>query len=76
MYDPDLYRDKAEIAKWKERDPIPALIARAGIEQADVDAIEASTGREIDDAVDFAERGTDEPVAELTRWVTSEPGRT
>jgi pyruvate dehydrogenase E1 component alpha subunit len=24
MYDPDLYRDPAEVAAWKERDPIPA----------------------------------------------------
>ena len=28
MYDPDRYRDKAEIERWKERDPIPALAAR------------------------------------------------
>jgi pyruvate dehydrogenase E1 component alpha subunit len=26
MYDPDLYRDPAEIAAWKQRDPIPALV--------------------------------------------------
>jgi pyruvate dehydrogenase E1 component alpha subunit len=76
MYDPDLYRDKAEVERWKERDPIPALVASAGIEQADVDAIEADAQRELDDAVAFAENGTDEPVAELTRWVTSEAGRT
>ena len=76
MYDPDLYRDKAEIARWKERDPIPAFIERAGIAPADVDAIEDAARREIDDAVEFAERGTDEPVGDLTRWVTSEAGRT
>ena len=28
MYDPDRYRDKAEIERWKERDPIPALTER------------------------------------------------
>ena len=28
MYDPDLYRSKDEIARWKEHDPIPALVAR------------------------------------------------
>jgi pyruvate dehydrogenase E1 component alpha subunit len=27
MYDPDLYRDPAEVAAWKERDPIPAFAA-------------------------------------------------
>jgi pyruvate dehydrogenase E1 component alpha subunit len=76
MYDPDLYRDKAEIAQWKERDPIPALIARAEITPAEVDAIEADAKVEIDDAVAFAEQGTDEPVESLTRFVTSELGRT
>ena len=25
MYDPDLYRDKNEILKWKEKDPIDFL---------------------------------------------------
>ena len=33
MYDPERYRDKAEVASWKERDPIPAL-HRAGADRA------------------------------------------
>ena len=49
---------------------------RAGSNTADVDAIEADAKAEIDDAVAFAEQGTDEPVADLTRFVTSELGRT
>ena len=76
MYDPELYRDKAEVAQWKERDPIVTFAARAGIATADVDAVEAAAQAEIDDAVAFAEQGTDEPVADLTRFVTSELGRT
>jgi pyruvate dehydrogenase E1 component alpha subunit len=28
MYDPELYREKAEVEEWKKRDPIPALIRR------------------------------------------------
>jgi len=76
MYDPELYREKTEVAHWKERDPIPAFIARAAIDQAEIDTIEAETMSEIDDAVAFAEQGTDEPVADLTRFVTSELGRT
>ena len=28
MFDPDLYRDKAEVEAWKERDPIPLLAQR------------------------------------------------
>jgi TPP-dependent pyruvate/acetoin dehydrogenase alpha subunit len=76
MYDPELYRDKAEVAQWKERDPIPAFIAWAEIEPAEIDIIEADVKGEIDDAVAFAEQGTDEPVEDLTRFVTSEAGRT
>ncbi len=29
MYDPDRYRDKAEIEHWKERDPVEGLARRA-----------------------------------------------
>jgi TPP-dependent pyruvate/acetoin dehydrogenase alpha subunit len=76
MYDPELYRDKAEVARWKERDPIPAFVAQAGIEPSEIDRIEADVKAEIDDAVAFAEQGTDEPVEDLTRFVTSETGRT
>lgn len=76
MYDPELYREKAEVEKWKEHDPIPALVARAAIEQSEIDAIEADARSEIDDAVAFAEQGTDEPIEDLTRFVTSELGRT
>jgi pyruvate dehydrogenase E1 component alpha subunit len=76
MYDPELYREKTEVAHWKERDPIPAFIERVAIEQAEIDAIEAEAKSEIDDAVAFAEQGTDEPIEHLTRFVTSELGRT
>jgi pyruvate dehydrogenase E1 component alpha subunit len=76
MYDPELYRAKEEVAQWKERDPIPAFITQAAIEQAEIDTIEADAKAEIDDAVAFAEQGTDEPIEYLTRFVTSELGRT
>jgi len=76
MYDPELYREKTEVTKWKERDPIPALIERAQITQTEIEKIEADAKAEIDDAVAFAEQGTDEPVDSLTRFVTSELGRT
>jgi len=76
MYDPDRYRDKSEVARWKERDPIPAFVARCGIADDDIAAIERDAAAEIDTAVAFAEAGTPEPVEDLTRFVTSEPGRT
>jgi len=76
MYDPELYREKAEVTQWKERDPIPAFVESAGFEASAVEAIEVDAKAEIDDAVAFAEQGTDEPVEDLTRFVTSEAGRT
>jgi TPP-dependent pyruvate/acetoin dehydrogenase alpha subunit len=73
MYDPERYREKAEVAAWKEHDPIAALVASAPIGADDVERIEAEARDEIDDAVAFAEQGTDEPVGDLTRFVVSEP---
>jgi TPP-dependent pyruvate/acetoin dehydrogenase alpha subunit len=78
MYDPDLYRDKAEIQHWKERDPLVLLEARLRTGTFDDDyvaAMEAEITAEIDDAVAFAEAGTDEPVSELTRFLCSEDDR-
>jgi TPP-dependent pyruvate/acetoin dehydrogenase alpha subunit len=69
MFDPELYRDKAEVERWKQRDPIVTLEKRLRaaslLADADLAAIEADVGRELAAAVDFDERGTLEPVAEL-----------
>ena len=77
MFDPELYRAKAEVEEWKQRDPIAALTARlrgAGlVDDAALAAIERDAQAEIDDAVAFAEAGSWEPVAELTRFVYSGP---
>jgi pyruvate dehydrogenase E1 component alpha subunit len=76
MFDPELYRDKAEVERWKERDPIEALAARLAREGALDDAarevLERSCREEVDAAVAFAEAGTLEPASELLRFVTSE----
>jgi pyruvate dehydrogenase E1 component alpha subunit len=76
MYDPELYRDKAEVEEWKRRDPLLVLSGReeaAGALDVDVVAeMEAEVAAEIDDAVAFAEAGTLEPVEDLTRFVHSE----
>ncbi|HUL83164.1 MAG TPA: pyruvate dehydrogenase (acetyl-transferring) E1 component subunit alpha [Gammaproteobacteria bacterium] len=73
MFDPELYRDKAEVERWKQRDPIPALAARlrdgALLGDADVAALEAKIGRELAEAIDFAERGSLDPAADLARDV-------
>jgi pyruvate dehydrogenase E1 component alpha subunit len=72
MYDPELYRDKAEVELWKQRDPIPALVARAGLDSALVERIDGEVVAAVDAAVAFAEAGTPEPVEDLLRFVTSD----
>jgi pyruvate dehydrogenase E1 component subunit alpha len=73
MYDPDLYRSKEEIARWRERDPVAALTGRlegAGLVDAgDAEVVERSIGEEIEAAIAFAEAGTEEPVSDLERFV-------
>ena len=76
MYDPDRYREKAEIELWKERDPIDGLAARLRaadlLDDGDLAGIEEDVAAEVDDAVAFAEAAPEEPVEDLTRFVTSE----
>jgi pyruvate dehydrogenase E1 component alpha subunit len=76
MYDPDRYRDKAEIAEWKLRDPIATLGGRLAAEGRLDDAasaeMEARVAAEIDAAVAFADAAPLEPVEDLTRHVLSE----
>ena len=73
MYDPDLYRAKDEIERYKQHDPIPALIERLRtdglISEEDVDGLERSIAEEIEAAIEFAEAGTFEPVEDLERFV-------
>jgi pyruvate dehydrogenase E1 component alpha subunit len=76
MYDPELYREKAEVEVWRTRDPLDLLRARlegAGtFDEAWLDSTEREVEAEIDGAVEYAEAGTFEPVDELTRFVYHE----
>jgi len=75
MFDPELYRDKAEVEEWKKRGPIHSYTARlkANGELTEEQFLELDRAAiaEVDAAVAFAEAGTWEPVAELTRHVTA-----
>jgi pyruvate dehydrogenase E1 component alpha subunit len=75
MYDPDRYRAKDEVQHWKERDPITLLAARLlsdGLAtDDDLEAIDRAAVAEVDAAVSFAEQCTDEPVADLQRFVSA-----
>jgi pyruvate dehydrogenase E1 component alpha subunit len=76
MFDAELYRTRAEVDEWKERDPILALSQRLSEEgvmsEADLEELERRVATEIQEAVAFAEAGTWEPVEDLTRFVCSE----
>ena len=73
MYDPDLYRSKEEIERWKEHDPIPALTGLLEtaelLTDVDLEELERSIAEEIEAAIEFAEAGTFEPVEDLERFV-------
>jgi pyruvate dehydrogenase E1 component alpha subunit len=77
MFDPDLYRDKAEIEEWKKRGPIHNLSnrlkAQGELTEEQFVALDAETLAEVQRAVAFADQGTLEPIEQLTRDVYTEP---
>ncbi len=76
MYDPDLYRTKEEIERWKQRDPIDLHAAHMRstglLEEGELERIDAEVGEVVDAAVAFAEAGTLEPPEDLLRFVYAE----
>jgi pyruvate dehydrogenase E1 component alpha subunit len=77
MFDPELYRDKAEVEAWKAREPIQSFSARLqaqGLTPDDFQALDAAAQAEVEASVAFAEAATWEPVADLLRDVTTPPG--
>jgi pyruvate dehydrogenase E1 component alpha subunit len=79
MYDPDRYRDKAEVERWRGLDPIPRLTAalreQGVLGEGEVDSWEGEIAQEVGAAIEAAEAAPLEPVEELTRFVTSEGAR-
>jgi pyruvate dehydrogenase E1 component alpha subunit len=75
-FDTELYRDKAEVDQWKQRDPISTFTALLKnqdlLDDAALEAIEQDVAAEVAQATAFAEAGTWEPIADLTRFVYSE----
>ncbi len=76
MFDPQLYREKAEVEEWMKRDPIPRFrdwaLAAGEIHDHDVKSIEEEVAKEVADAVAFAEAGQWEPVADIMKDVGAE----
>jgi pyruvate dehydrogenase E1 component alpha subunit len=77
MADPELYRGKDEVTEWKKRDPIASFAARLQSEglltDAELEALDTEAWREVDWAVEEAERGEWEPVEHLERDVHTAP---
>jgi pyruvate dehydrogenase E1 component alpha subunit len=73
MFDAQLYRDKAEIEHWKERDPIKRFgewaVSSGLLHKDDVTSFEKDAATEVEKAVAFAEEGVWEPVGDLTKYV-------
>lgn len=73
MFDPDLYRDPAEIEHWKERDPIATyaakLMGEGLMSESDIEALWDQARAETEAAVEFAEASDLEPVERLTEHV-------
>lgn len=78
MFDAQLYRDKSEVAQWREKGPIVRFetwLRNAGlIREGDVEAIQTRVQAEVEAAVAFAEAAEVEPVTQLTRHVHAEGG--
>jgi pyruvate dehydrogenase E1 component alpha subunit len=73
MFDAQLYRDKEEIDEWKQKGPIVLFsnfLSEWGLLHDDERAaMDVEIDIEVNAAVEFAESGTWEPVAELERFV-------
>ncbi len=73
MYDAELYRDKDEVRRWKERDPIDAFERRlrklGWLDDAILATLDREANAEVEDAVRFAEESPWEPLEDLERDV-------
>jgi TPP-dependent pyruvate/acetoin dehydrogenase alpha subunit len=79
MFDPQLYRNRAEVEEWKKRDPIPRLSGwmRSAnlLHDGEGEAIEREVSTEIDAAVAFSEAAAWEDVRDLARHVYAEAAK-
>jgi pyruvate dehydrogenase E1 component alpha subunit len=77
MFDPELYRDKAEVEEWKKRGPLHTftdrLKAQGLMTEDDFLRLDREVNDEVAAAVEFAENGHWEDVADLTRDVMTPP---
>lgn len=76
MFDAELYREKTEVEEWKKKDPLIVFenkLDEMGLwSEIDIKEIEQEIKTTIDEAVEFAENGTLEPLEDLEKFVYSE----
>jgi len=76
MYDPERYRDRAEVDRWRARDPVllheRRLREEGLLDDAGAGALAAEAEQAVAAAIAFADAGTLEPVADLYRHVYEE----
>lgn len=78
MADPDVQRNKAEIAEWKQRDPITrfaadVLLKRELATAKDLEAIEKQVEQEVEAAVEFAEKSPEPALETLYDAIYAQP---
>ncbi len=75
MFDAELYRSKEEVSSWKKKDPL--LIFEKELKQKnlwdmmEIEKMEIEISKTIEEAVEFAQNGTFEPVENLEKFVYS-----
>jgi pyruvate dehydrogenase E1 component alpha subunit len=78
MYDPELYRSKDEVERWKQRDPIALYVRRlrdaGAVDDAALAALEREVAAEVEAVVAAAEAAPWEPVEDLARDVHTPRG--
>ncbi len=78
MADNDQGRNKAEIAEWKQRDPITrfasdVLLKRNLVTAKDLEEIQKDVEREVEDAVEFADKSPEPPLDSLYDAIYAQP---
>ncbi|MEA2090838.1 MAG: pyruvate dehydrogenase (acetyl-transferring) E1 component subunit alpha [Campylobacterota bacterium] len=76
MFDAELYREKAEVEEWKKKGPLLVFenrLKEMGLwSEMDIQEMESEIKTTIDEAVEYAENGTLEPIEDLEKFVYSE----
>jgi pyruvate dehydrogenase E1 component alpha subunit len=73
MFDPELYRNKEEVMKWKDKCPIQSfkghLLQKNLISELQIQELTQKVEKEIQEAITFAEQGSLEPIDDLEKHV-------